>query len=275
MTQKKFLVLAATLFICGAFYNVPSLAQANLGSSSDRDVAFAFYKNAEATPNFKRWVEQTEPYSNTPMAMREKVMERELERMKDDFERFNPNEDLLTLRTKVQARLWWDKNSEDEDAFFQYEYVKVRGNEEKVFPFEYGGDKFALVVEDIDAMRELKISKRQLDFYRYELNNSPSGILTAILQLRPKISDINMPYQINSEDPHWLLVTEIASLTFWTPKGNLVHSYTAPWYFSPANREIQALKAKQEKEKDTIEEGLLQPEALSQETPEGTPQETP
>jgi hypothetical protein len=256
-TIHHFLAIIACLML-SLCYSHSAQAQADAKTSDDKIVAFAFYKGAGATPNFKRWVENTEPYISTPMARRKKVMERELSKLRREFNDFDIQQDLITVRTTVDARIWLPpSDSKEQTGMFIYDYVKSKGDEEKLFAFQYGEDHFAVVVEDLAKMQEMEFPLRQTEFFKHELYGS-NGRLTAILQLRPKISDIEEPYNIDADAPHWLLVSEIASMTFWTPKGVLVHQYTAPWYYSPTNKVIEDLKEEHKKTKSLLSPSTLE-----------------
>ena len=96
------LIILMTAYIF--FTSSAAFAQNDKDFSTAQDVAIAFYKTGDTVPNFKNWVEETEPYKTTPLAKRPQVMETELTKLQKAYQAFSPTKDYLLLRTYVSLK---------------------------------------------------------------------------------------------------------------------------------------------------------------------------
>lgn len=214
-------------------------AQTSLQTSTAKAVAFSFYKTAGATPNFERWVKNIPPYTNTPMAKRDAVLQQQKDILKKEFELYDAQKDLLVMRTVIHMDLKLPKEG-DETAHFTFVYDKAQDDDETAyFPFSFGGDHFAVVVNEINSFKSAEVPVQQYGFLKGVTGNGRN--LHAVFQLRPKKSDTAEPYEQGGRE-QWLLATDVASLTLWTRDSRLLYEYTAPWYFSPLSLDISPLK---------------------------------
>ena len=218
-------------------------------TSSARDVAFAFYKTAGVMPNFERWVKNTEPYTITPMAKRDKVYAREREKLRQAFKKFEPENDFLVIRTQARVRLVYPQNPESEPLILAYDYLKEDDSDIEYFPFEFAKDNYAVAVNDLDDKKTAELPVKLYEYLKDQI--AGASTVTAILQLKPIQADISQPYEYDTLE-QWLMVAEIATVSLWTKTGRLIYEYTAPWYFSPDSPNIVPLQQERKNTKEQL-----------------------
>lgn len=246
ISRTNLLILAALSFFSGMSV---CMAQSFIQSSSGQDVAFSFYKTADATPNYDRWIKNSDPYLSTPQAKWRAVMISQREFLKTAFKSYDPNQDLIVVKSKARVKLDRPDNPETDPMLLTFRFRHERDNRELFFPFEYGGDHFAVIVDDLDELRTAEIRPKEVPYVNSQLTNRE---VTVVLRLAPVSADINTPYMME-DAPYWLLGTKVASLSLWNREGNIVYEHIAPWYFSPATEDISKLKTKQEEIQDLLD----------------------
>src|SRR5688572_26196825 len=83
-------------------------ARAELGAlkiSSSEEIVMLFYKLSGGTPNFDKWITEREPYKTTPLTMRDETFAQEMKKLRDAWEKVNPQKDQIVIKTDVVARV--------------------------------------------------------------------------------------------------------------------------------------------------------------------------
>ncbi|MEM8833586.1 MAG: hypothetical protein AAGB32_03490 [Pseudomonadota bacterium] len=95
-----------TILFAGLLFLLPLSAQAQIGkkASSEEDIAIAFYKTGGIQPDLKSWVEESEIYRTTPLARRDEMMQRELQRLASKYSTFDPKDDVIVVQTKAKIK---------------------------------------------------------------------------------------------------------------------------------------------------------------------------
>lgn len=250
-----FLTLAF-LCISGAF------AQSFIQHSTARDVAFSFYKTAESTPNYERWIKNSEPYLSTPQAKWKEVIAKEKLVLHTAFKNFKQDDDYVVIKTKARVRLINPEDPDIDPMIMSFKFKNERKGRELFFPYEYGGDHFAVIVDNLDDYKDISISPKEVSYVKSHLGNREVNV---VMRLQPVSADIQNPYVIDKTN-FWMLGTRVASLSLWNQAGVMVHEYIAPWYYTPTSNSVVDLKSQQEE----IEHKLnidLDPILLPIETP--------
>lgn len=223
-------------------------AQSFIQNSSAQDVAFTFYKTAGATPHYERWVKASEPYLSTPQAKWAKVLEDQKNFLRTSFDKFDPESDLIITKIKARAMIERPDDPEIDPMVITLRFPHEREDREIFLPYEFGGDNFAVIIDDLNERKVFEIPPKETPYVTSHLGNRE---ITAVFRLAAISADIEKPFMMG-EEAYWLLATNIASLSLWNKTGVLVYEYIAPWYFSPANEDIGSLKTKQEEIRDLL-----------------------
>jgi len=109
------------------FYAVFSIentwAQRHAASSSGEDVMIAFYKTANAIPNFDRWIKNQAPYINTPAALRKEIHEQELYRLRLAYQNFSSEKNHLVVKARARMKVLKQKDSEENESIKNSELI--------------------------------------------------------------------------------------------------------------------------------------------------------
>lgn len=260
MRSKTSLFVLLILLFCPL---VALNAQSFLQASSARDVAFSFYKTAEATPNYERWIKQSEPYLSTPQAKWAEVIDRQTVFLSNAFQNHDHERDLIIVKSKARAVLDEPHTTGAESTKLTFKFQKEKNNREVFFPYDYGGDNFAVIVDGLDELKEFTINPKEVPYIKSQLTKRTVDI---VLRLAPVSADIETPYMIENE-PFWMLGTRVASLSLWNEADIMIYEYIAPWYFTPTSNTIEELKTQQEEIQSVLDGIELDPILLPIETP--------
>ena len=227
--------------VAWAAFTLP--AQAEVGAakiSSTEDVVIAFYKTGNARPNFEKWIVEREPYRTTALALRPELMDKEMTRLKNAYAAFNPQTDLLTVRTEGMVRVGQFQDPAQPGATITRLDISFRAGEADYFPYDFMGERFAVIPKDLQKLLKPTIQNQQYPYMRDVLKNGKP--VTIILELRPAKADMEAPFNLDgtgggpdAEDGkgQWMFLTDVAAISIWNAKGSMLWEYTAPWYITP------------------------------------------
>jgi hypothetical protein len=224
------------LFLGMVFLSSPAAAQ-RLEFSTSQDVALAFYKTADITPNFERWVAETEPYNLTPLGRRPQVMEEETAKLFNEYNAFDPDEDFLTIRTFVTLS---PVSGTDDNGtpFYRLDLVYPDAPEIVYFPYEFRDQHFAVMPYNTESVMSSPIARTEHTFLKE--NTHPARPYLFALRLKPVQAMTDAPYKLD-EHEQWVLKTNVASAEIWSDTGVLLWEYSAPWYVAPQVKELNNL----------------------------------
>lgn len=235
------LIILMTAYIF--FISSAAFAQNDRDFSTAQDVAIAFYKTGDTVPNFKNWVEETEPYKTTPLAKRPQVMETELTKLQKAYQAFSPTKDYLLLRTYVSLKPKMvepvpseDLSQENMEPSYSMDITFSNAPEALYFPYDFIGQRIAVMPYELDSFMSQDLSKEEHDFIQSKL----TGQNLMVVRLKCRESDLSLPHKIDGIH-QWVFKTEIASMEIWNNKGLLLWEYTAPWYITPTVLELKDL----------------------------------
>ncbi len=192
--------------------------------SSPEDVAIAFYRTANITPDFKIWVWDRSPYVDTPAAKRKQVFEEELARLQQAFLSFNKRRDYLTLRIPVDINL-----SENGDEYNLD--MKIKGVEQANYvSYPFLTMEFAIFPFNMDKIMNSKIDFDLYDRLRTLQQEKQTPYLVVVNEVTQ--ADPSRPYEIEGAS-RWVLKTKIQFMTLYTQSGQVLWEYLAPSTLSP------------------------------------------
>jgi hypothetical protein len=243
MSLKYLYYLLFIFFV--SFLSIQAVAQ-NFKITESRDVVFIFYKTAEMKPNFESWAKDGIAYRTAPLTRQEEVLKRETEKLEREFQEFSLKDEVITIKTKVEANL--EKREEDGNYILKMNFLE---GEADYFPYEYEGEHFAVVPKDLKTRLNSIIPEGQYNRIRDEVGEN--GKVKAVLQLKPLRAETDAPFEVD-EVEQWVLLTEVASLSLWGNDGFMVWNYSAPWYMTPMTRDLIELRENdQELRKELLE----------------------
>ncbi len=242
--MKKILQISCYVLLCAFLMpSVYNTADAQLRDRqkyvTEEDIAIAFFKAGNITPNIKSWIELNEPYKSTPWARRGLVMETETKRLQSKLREYDISKKDLRLRTFAKINLETKQMENERGVIIEKHYLNIdflNNPDAFYFPYSYSNENYALMPFGLQEMMREEISKEEYEFYN-DITN-PNSKYSFILNLRAREAMTEHPIELD-HNQLWVLKTNIASAELWSDKNNLIWEYTAPWYTSPQLKELQ------------------------------------
>jgi len=262
--QIKFVaILCLSLFIA---LNIPSTVQAQNSRtlSQTEDVAIAFYKTGDITPDFEQWIKKTSPYRDTPAAKRPKVMEEQLTRLINKYDGYNGDADSLKLRALVELDpqehvVVSEENDMVKDISHSLKIDFKYAPDIFYFPFEHADQTFTIMPFNLEEILNVTIDEDYYEFFS-EVSQS-NDKLYLHLSMKPREAVTDRPVEIDGTN-QWILKTDIATAEIWK-RDRLIWEYTAPWYIAPELKVLQDMYDFKPKNSDNL--GSVKPFIINKE----------
>lgn len=262
--RTRFLPVFLLLLIPPALLSLPAGAQDNgeyLSSRSyinesrpqismDERAVFVFNKLAGATPDYERWIMESAPYlkASTPEG-KAKALEEELLRLKLGFALHDIDKDLLTVDEEGTLELKMDDKTSKPVLSFRAPMHEKR-MEAPYFPFHYGQQWIALILEEMGAFTDITLNSAQFDTISRQIQ--PNQLYPGVLRMRArgKRADNKDPLKIQGF-MQWGLLGEIGRAEMiYTPLEEdaepiVLWSYDAPWYKTEEEKDLLPLLQQQ------------------------------
>lgn len=217
----------------------PALSETRaIKTSGSEDVAMAFYKTAGEKPSFDKWIKGTAPYNLTPMARREEIYTQEYERLSKRWIGTKGDNEYLVIKAWVSAHTY-EQPAADPSETTPFIGIKFAAGDVDYFPYEFLGENFALVPQDMAGRLTAPLPREQFNFLNQEIG--PQGArLMMLVELKPVRADTNETYKIDKQE-FWALLTDVAALSIWSKSGTLLWEYSAPWYATAIQSDLKNL----------------------------------
>lgn len=225
-------------------------ASAQYRVSSDEDVAIAFFKTANAPPNFEKLATASKAYRMTPVARQNDFAAKEKIRLQNAYNNFDVRNNLLTLQTRVDVELHHEMVDEKTEKFTMT--LSFGKDDALFFPYKFGDYNIAIVPRKMDSSFEQNLTRQQYALIQESLGGK-DGYAKLFIQIKPQKSYIDEPVKMGGLD-QWAMVADVAGLVMMDKNGTRLWTYGADWYISPVTEELrdmydtQALEKKQEME---------------------------
>lgn len=208
--------------------------------SSTQDVVIAFYKTSGEMPAFKRWIRSDPEYKYTPIARQKDYRLRARQRLLTQYNAFNPQRDLLTVKGDMLAHVVKRLDPDNPDNMTYHLDLKFHaGQGVSYFPYTFLGEHFALIPQDMDTRLHQRISKDEYD-YLFNVFKKKGKRVIMIMQLRPLKADTAAPYHVDGRD-QWAFLTDVATFSLWRINGGQLYAYAAPWHQTDLQRDLLGL----------------------------------
>lgn len=225
-------------------------ARAALQVSEEEKAVFSFFKLAESTPDYDGWISNSPRYRQAPESQRQAVHNEEETRLKWGFGTFKPETDFLKIETEIELRLV----RQGENLFLNFSFPDRQEGEAPYFPYSYGSEWIALVVDDLEKFTRIPIAEEDRAYIKEKLGAGTVFKARLKMRVRPLSVDAKAPLSLAGKEKFWLLRGDIAYLAFENPeqqpanpgasgdeRKTAIFSYTAPWYLSDTEADLLKL----------------------------------
>jgi len=235
--MKNITLLLLFFFLMGT--GMTAGAQGIAEPSKGEDVAIAFFKTANTRPDFALWAKGAPKYKTVAPARADMFLEDEQQRLIKRWQEYNPDNDFIDIRADVAIELKITVDENGNESYWMYMSFKTDGI--TYFPYTFMDYKFAVIPQKIETLMIQKLEEQQFRLIFEEFKNKMTGGAYLYLQLKPVKAYINQPYMIDGAE-QWALLCDVAGLALksYYKKTPLWH-YSADWYISPVNKELQGL----------------------------------
>lgn len=221
-TPAQLLLSIFLLFFAGGVF-----AQGSEISENDKAV-FAFFTLNGHTPAYQDWIENSPKYlAQTTYEGKREVLEAELLRLKWGFGTYNAGRDFIKIRTPVKLLI--------QGNYLAFSFHEASGRNVPYFPFQYGKEWIAMIVNDLEPLFELELTpEEKARTATLPKNRVFDGEI--VLRLRPVTADNDAPLKLDGTD-HWLLMSDTGRLELLS-EGAVLATYTAPWFLEKAEKGV-------------------------------------
>lgn len=229
--RPLFLALFALLLM-------PFAAQAQQYDLADsEDVAIAFFKTGGQPPNYLTLIRGLPKYRDTPVAKQDEFIANQTQRLQQAYARYNPETDLLTIRTRVQVELH-AVQLEDEKKTVKYSMTLSFGKDDALFfPYSLGDYHIAVLPKKMDSRFDQNLEPSQYDLIK-SIQDGEKGLAQLYIQLKPSKAYMDAPVSIGGKE-QWVLAADVAGLVMTDSRGSTLWSYSPDWYVSPMTKELR------------------------------------
>ena len=217
----------------------PAYAQNKKITSQELGV-LAFYKITGLSAPIDHWIKNSQIYKSMPAATAKQYYEEEKLRLQWGLGTFNPNEDYLSIRTKINTTLI----EKGDEGFMVSNFPERSALDPPFFPHNIENIWVALILKDIKKFMTVEVGNQIKErLAAYLTPEQPSYILDLDIVVRVLSGD-RKKIKIDGIEQYSML-GDIAHISFNFPefhqsKDKLLWEYHAPWYMD--QNEIDLLK---------------------------------
>ncbi len=251
---RSFLLLFTILVLAFPAAPIPAAAQNNsglAGFSETEKVGFAFYHLIKRPPPYDSWIVARDDYKAAKPHNRLVIMDLQRQRLREGFEHYFPDQDVITLNLKIGVRGTDNEDYAKDQALQEAGLSKMidikfsQNDEPPYFTFPVGDLWVGLIPENIDRLSRQYLTPEQFTRFCNGTGACAGSFRPTEVQLvlRPEKADAKEPILVN-DIPVWLMMSEVASIAFLAKDGSMLWEYTAPWYDRQRASELMTLFAK-------------------------------
>lgn len=212
MTYAK--IFTSALFLLLSLAPLGLHAQMQDHITGDEKAVFAYLKlSKQNEPDFEPWIKHSPLYKKTARTFQNDILDAEKERLTAGFEAYKTAEkDEKLLKVKRDVTLFTNKGKDGKPRL-NFQFPDGQDLEIPYFPYPYGEDSIALIVDDLKKFASVKLGAQQHKTVKeYFFDEAPyTGVLE--MKIRPVSADSSAAMEIDGQN-RWLMLGEIESLTF-------------------------------------------------------------
>lgn len=230
------------LFLLMVFFSLtvltPSAQAVEIPASTPEEVAIAFFKTDGITPNFEFWARNSDTFKRTAPTRVAKYVEGEKRRLSDIWHNYNPEEDFIVVKTRVDLNIS-ARTPKDQPQEYWLNIQFIEGDP-SYFPIIYQNYKFALIPQKMETLLRQSLKREQFDVLHQSLG-ATQGYADLYVQLKPVRAHTNQPFIVDGEE-RWMLLCDVIGMEIKREKSeDAIWNYSADWYVSPVREELQDL----------------------------------
>ena len=231
-------ITAISIFIIGLFTTIhTSFAQMTV--SEEEKAVFAYLRLTDQEPDYDAWIKNTEKYQDARTQRRKQILEEEKERLDWGFGTYNARESLITIKAKIRLST---TVKEDGRRMLYTRFDDERHNETPYFPFKYGKDSIAFIIQDLETYRAIELEPEEIPKIKEYFYDSAPYEAEMEMRIRPLSADSNEKLFVDYKD-QWLMLGDIAYLRInyydeFKLEDMNVWDYNAPWYLDESQKAL-------------------------------------
>lgn len=231
---KKFVVLGFMCAVLLASTVVDArerrIVRPDYDYSTGEIVAFAFHHLVGTMPDFNSWVHQTPSYKELRPADKAAYVLDEVERLRQGFYGFYPQEDQISIKVPVRVKIRVER---DRSGIMELVFPGAPGN---YFPFPMG-EMWIAVAFGYDAEPlAFPLTAGEVDKFANYMQSHPNDSYIANIELQPLAADGREPFDLG-EVFGWLMITEVVSVVIHNEEGTV-----ELWGYEKGGDPLEALK---------------------------------
>lgn len=204
---------------------------------------FAYFGLARGTPDYEAWIEASPAYRNAPEAKKPTMLRQEALRLGKGFGTIETSAITLKIKTDIVVQL----ASGPSGAQLSFKFLNSANEEIPYFPYPYGGDWIALILNDLGNFTTVQLTKAEEDAARKYLKEGEIYPARMLLQARPVSAD-PAPVYVGG-DRQWLMLGKIGRIAFLLPTASgedeiTLWSYMAPDFLTETEKMLFPLLEK-------------------------------
>lgn len=189
-------------------------------SSPDRDVAIAFYKLSKTFPNFEKWASFSQDAVTAPEDEKEEVIEEQVLSQELAFSQYDYLTQPITIRAVVTVSV---ADQEDGPPLLS---IAFDNQKTAFFPFSYGDEEFAVIVENLDVLSSIPISLVEA---RYIAERLPlDGQILLVMDVMPYKTSRKKELQQEGQSYN-VLFSKLGAMSLYNSELALVWNWQAIW----------------------------------------------
>ncbi len=229
-----FLLLALSLTI----HSLPAMAKSQVVAANGEDVALAFYKSADAKPNFEKWAMGSKAFKYQSVTEARSFIRKERQRLEQKWINLDRNGDLLTIRTTNPVDVIADMERDENDPEGYKLVILLDKTRKTFFPYTHMGDPYAVIPKNIESVLSHQIDRAQAEFILNDIKHNPAQGVVIDFGIKPSKAYTDKPHKIGKED-QWVLMGDVVSISISSKQtGKVLWDYGAQWYVSPKTQEV-------------------------------------
>lgn len=240
MTAGKFMhkSFAILTFIIGVFIHIQS-SHAETSISEEEKVIFAYWKLTEQEADFENWIKNSPKYLDASRYQREKILKEDTARLNWGFGTYDHTKDFITIKSKIRLTT----NVKDDNKRYLYtRFVDERHNENFYFPFAFGKQSVAFVIENLENYQAIALKPEEIPKVKQYFYDSAPYEAEIEMRIRPISADKEKKLFIDYQD-QWLMLGDIAYLKInyydeYKLQNIIVWDYNAPWYLDESQKAL-------------------------------------
>jgi len=178
--------------------------------SAKEKAVFAFFDLGNTAPDFDAWILNSKRYINAHKLDKPEIYKRELMRLKDGFDLYKANPELITIKKNIRLSTTVDQTGQ-RLLNIRFPYQDKNNTQSRYFSFPYGQENIAVIVDELNEFESIALSNDNIPVIKKHFFNSTPYEANIQINLKPKTADMTAPIRIDDKE-QWLMAAAIDSI---------------------------------------------------------------